>query len=78
VKEKRIEITEGITGRKVGATLLLCPECEAAEFLVYFPDGINHSHFQCVTCDTTFCDGCHVGLADVAEPDEPAGEGGGA
>lgn len=58
MKEKRIEITEGITGKKVGATLLICPECSSETFLCYFPDGIDHCHMQCVHCGVSFCDGC--------------------
>ena len=58
MNERRVEITEGLTGKKVGTTLLLCPECNGETFLAYFPDGITHSHFQCTTCNTTFCDGC--------------------
>ena len=58
MNEKRIEITEGATGRKVGARLMVCPMCTSETFLCYFPDGVDHLHFQCAWCGVSFCDGC--------------------
>lgn len=66
MKDKRVEIVEGITGRKVGATLLVCPQCNGEAFVCYVPDGIGHVHFQCCTCGTSFCDGCEHAMASEA------------
>lgn len=56
-KTKRIEITEGVTGRKLPATLAACPECDGDLWLMYFPEDVDHCHFQCSTCGASFCDG---------------------
>lgn len=55
---RRVTITCLITGQQLPADLLLCPNCDGEQFVVYLPDKIDHCHFQCRTCDATFCDGC--------------------
>lgn len=56
--ERNVEITARDTGQKMQARLLVCPECNWAKFYCYFPERVDHLHFQCVACSTTFCDGC--------------------
>lgn len=56
--DKHVVITARDTGEKVSARLLICPDCTGEPFLVYIPAGMDHAHFQCVNCGTTFCDGC--------------------
>lgn len=64
MNEVTVTVTERAgpnAGRECKATLLLCPECGEARFVVYFPEGMDHCHFQCCACDTSFCDGCQDG-----------------
>lgn len=56
--DKHVVITARDTGERVTARLLICPDCSSETFLVYIPSGMDHVHFQCVHCGTTFCDGC--------------------
>lgn len=58
MKTRRVQITGGVSGRKIGATLMLCPMCSNETFVAYFPDGVDHSHFQCTNCGVCYCDGC--------------------
>lgn len=58
MRTKTVEITEGATGKKHKAELLVCPLCRGEKFVIYIPEGIGHTHFQCVDCGTSFCDGC--------------------
>lgn len=36
------------------ATAIICEECEAAVFWLFVVEG--HTHLQCVTCGTSFCE----------------------
>lgn len=58
MKEKEVTIRSRVNGEQTRARLLLCPDCEGESFFCFFPEGIEHSHFQCCNCGTTFCDGC--------------------
>jgi hypothetical protein len=55
---KTVQIRSAVNNQKTEAELLLCPDCATERFFVYTPKGIDHVHFQCVTCGTSFCDGC--------------------
>lgn len=54
---KQIKVTEGATGNQVDADMLQCRHCGMATFYVYQPEGVKHLHYQCTSCDTTFCNG---------------------
>jgi hypothetical protein len=69
MKTRKAMIRDGINGALVSADLLICPECEGDTFFMYFPSKIGHVHMQCVTCSTSFCDGCTEG--DPGAPDRP-------
>lgn len=72
--ERRIVVYEGATRRRVTARMLVCPECDRVEFFCFFPDGINHLHFQCANCGISFCDGCTAVAGDVGNQSPPATE----
>jgi hypothetical protein len=58
VKQLKVQITARDNGERLNANLLLCPRCDGRMFFCYFPEGIEHLHFQCIDCSTSFCDGC--------------------
>lgn len=58
---KKVEIVARVDGTKHAAELVVCPSCEGEVFVCYFPEGIDHLHFQCFRCAVTFCDGCDKG-----------------
>jgi hypothetical protein len=47
-------------GTVIPAEVVICAACEAETFILFFADGQEHLHLQCVSCDLTFCsgDGC--------------------
>ena len=44
-------------GVQVPAEVVICPDCAAKTFVLFFADGVDHLHLQCLTCDNTFCSG---------------------
>lgn len=58
MQERQVTVLEGASGKECKARLLVCPECDEGLFCCFFPDGIDHLHFQCASCGVSFCDGC--------------------
>jgi hypothetical protein len=53
VKYKDIEVVSRVTGKPDTALLFTCSKCEGVKWLIFNVYG--HSHLQCATCGTTFC-----------------------
>jgi hypothetical protein len=58
--EELIEVRD-LDGTRKPARLLTCSNCGANCWICFVVEGQEHSHFQCMYCDVTYCPDGHCG-----------------